>query len=126
MREVDLRKKFHMRASDLARALKLTEPKSKALRWHLGIDDDNNCCHVFEFGKSTFPCLSSGRRSKRSAGWTFWSTMPASIIFCLSRRSRKRTFTGISTSTCWACDAVAHAADQTATFGQSERCGLAK
>src|SRR6476660_8098440 len=37
------------------------------------------------------------------AGWTFWSTTPASITFCLSRRSRKRTFTGISTSTCWAC-----------------------
>src|ERR1700716_4355590 len=46
---------------------------------------------------------SSQRPSKRSAGWTFLSTMPASIIFCLSRRSRKRTFTGISISTCWAC-----------------------
>jgi hypothetical protein len=64
VREVDLRKKFHMRASDLARALKLTEPKSKALRWHLGIDDDNNCCHVFEFGKSTFPCFSDNARNR--------------------------------------------------------------
>jgi 3-oxoacyl-[acyl-carrier protein] reductase len=41
----------------------------------------------------------SHRRSKCSAGWTFSSITPASIIFCLSRRSRKRTFTGISTST---------------------------
>jgi hypothetical protein len=62
VREVDLRKKFHMRASDLALALKLTEPKSKALRWHLRIDDDNNCCHVFEFGKSTFPCFSDNAK----------------------------------------------------------------
>jgi hypothetical protein len=37
----------------------------------------------------------SQRRSKHSAGWTFWSTTPASIIFCLSRRSRKRTFTAL-------------------------------
>src|SRR5258705_6762308 len=25
----------------------------------------------------------------KQAGWTFWSTTPASIIFCLSRRLRK-------------------------------------
>jgi hypothetical protein len=53
-----------MRAPDLARALKLTVPKSKALRWHLGIDDDNYCCHVFEFGKSTFPCFSDNARNR--------------------------------------------------------------
>lgn len=63
VREVDLRKKFHMRASDLALALKLTAPKSKALRWYLGIDSNNKCCHVFEFGKSTFPCFSDNARN---------------------------------------------------------------
>ncbi|MGW9821997.1 hypothetical protein ACUXK4_004586 [Methylorubrum extorquens] len=64
VREVDLRKKFHMRASDLARKIKLTEPKSKALRWHLGIDEDSKCRHDFEFGKSTFPCFSDNAISK--------------------------------------------------------------
>jgi hypothetical protein len=64
VREVDIRKKFHMRAADLAKALKLTEPKSKALRWHLGIGGDKDCRHVFEFGKSTFPCFSDNARNK--------------------------------------------------------------
>jgi len=64
VREVDLRKKYHMRASDLARALKMTEPKSKALRWHLGIDTRAECCHVFEFGKSSFPCFSDNAREQ--------------------------------------------------------------
>ena len=62
VREVDLRKKFHMRASNLAETLKLTEPKSKALRWKLGIDRDNSCHHVFEFGESKFPCFSDNAR----------------------------------------------------------------
>lgn len=64
VREVDIRKKFHMRAADLAKAVKLTEPKSKALRWHLGIDKDPDCLHVFEFGKSAFPCFSDNARNK--------------------------------------------------------------
>lgn len=64
VREVDIRKKFHMRAANLAKALKLTEPKSKALRWHLGIDDDKDCLHIFEFGKTTFPCFSDNARNR--------------------------------------------------------------
>lgn len=64
VREVDIRKKFHMRAADLAKALKLTEPKSKALRWHLGIDDDNDCHYLFEFGKSRFPTFSDNARNR--------------------------------------------------------------
>lgn len=43
VREVDLRKKFHMRASELAATLDLTEPKSRALRHHLAIDADPTC-----------------------------------------------------------------------------------
>lgn len=70
VREVDLRKKFHMRASDLAKKLKLTEPKSKALRWHLGIDGDKDCLHLFEFGKSSFPCFSDNASNKMKEALT--------------------------------------------------------
>jgi len=63
VREVDLNKKFHMRASDLAKKLDLTEPRSLALRRFLGIDDDASCCHVFEYGKTTIPCFSDNARS---------------------------------------------------------------
>ena len=64
VREVDLRKKFHMRASDLAKALKLKEPRSLALRRHLEVDGDNGCCHVFEFGKTKIPCFSDNARNR--------------------------------------------------------------
>jgi hypothetical protein len=67
IREVDLRKKFHLRASDLAPAVGLTEPKTKAVRWKLEIDTDEKCCHVFEFGKSKFPCFSDNARTKIQA-----------------------------------------------------------
>lgn len=53
-----------MRAGDLAKAVKLTEPKSKALRWHLRIDEDPDCLHVFEFGKSSFACFSDNAKNK--------------------------------------------------------------
>jgi hypothetical protein len=55
IREVDLRKKFYLSKTALAGKLKLTAPKSNALRQHLSIDDDPACCHVFEFGRSTHP-----------------------------------------------------------------------
>lgn len=64
VREVDLRKKFHMRASDLAKALGLKEPRSLALRRHLNIDTDTSYCHVFEFGKTRIPCFSDNARNK--------------------------------------------------------------
>ena len=54
VREVDLQRKFHLSANDLARALNLTVPRSKALRDHLQIDNDPACCHTFQFGKSKF------------------------------------------------------------------------
>lgn len=53
-----------MRAAGLAKAMKLTEPKSKALRWYLGIDEDKDCLHIFEFGKSSFPCFSDNAQTK--------------------------------------------------------------
>lgn len=64
VRQVDLQKKYHMRASDLAKTLGLKEPKSLALRRHLSIDADAGCCHVFEFGKTKIPCFSDNARAK--------------------------------------------------------------
>lgn len=58
VRELDLQKKFHSRASELAAKLGITIPKANVLRAHLGIDNDPNCRHVFEFGAQKIPCFS--------------------------------------------------------------------
>lgn len=50
VREVDLQKKFHWSATDLAKKLDLTGPRATALRRHLQIDDDPTCMHHFDFG----------------------------------------------------------------------------
>lgn len=64
VREVDLRKKFHMQAIPLARAIGLTPPKAKVLRAHLGIDNDAGCSHVFEFGSQKIRCFSDNALNK--------------------------------------------------------------
>jgi len=64
VREVDLRKKFHMQASPLAQAVGLTTPKAKVLRTHLGIDDDPTCAHLFEFGSTKILCFSDNALRK--------------------------------------------------------------
>lgn len=67
VRQIDLQKKFNMRAQQLADSLKLTPPRSLALRRKLGIDEDPNCCHTFEFGQSKFECFSDNARTKMKA-----------------------------------------------------------
>lgn len=49
VRVVDLQRKFHRSASDLAASVALTPPKAGALRAHLGIDSDETCRYVFTF-----------------------------------------------------------------------------
>jgi hypothetical protein len=58
VREVDLRKKFHMQPTKLAASIGLSMPRAKVLRAHLGIDQDVTCYHVFEFGPQKYPCFS--------------------------------------------------------------------
>lgn len=53
VREVDLQKKFHWQAKDLAAKLGLTAPKARALRLELGIEDDASSVHDFRFGGLT-------------------------------------------------------------------------
>ncbi len=55
IREIDLQRKYHWTSSELAERLGLTEPRSLALRRHLGIDDDEACRHTFVFGSSVHP-----------------------------------------------------------------------
>ncbi|MBY8973062.1 hypothetical protein J1G33_21970 [Pseudomonas sp. P867] len=58
VRELDLQKKFHLGAADLAKKVGLSQPKAKALRAHLGIDEDLKCRNVFEFGSTRIPQFS--------------------------------------------------------------------
>jgi hypothetical protein len=53
VREVDLLKKFHWQAKDLASKVGLTAPKARALRLELGIEEDDSCVHDFRFGRLT-------------------------------------------------------------------------
>lgn len=50
IRTVDLQKKYHRSATELAAAAGLTLPRARALRAHLGIDADPNVTHTFHFG----------------------------------------------------------------------------
>lgn len=52
VRQLDLQKRFHMQAVDLCKRVGLSQPKAAALRQHLAIDDDKQCTHTFEFGKT--------------------------------------------------------------------------
>lgn len=64
IREVDMRKKFSLERAALAKKLGLSEPKAKILRQHLTIDGDQNCCRIFEYGKSSIPCFSDNAFTK--------------------------------------------------------------
>lgn len=58
VRELDLRKKYHLTREELAKVVGLTIPKAAFLRNHLNLDADTKCMHKFEFGKSKFYCYS--------------------------------------------------------------------
>ncbi len=49
VREVDLQRKYYLSKGDLAERLELTPPRALALRRALGIDDDDDFVHVFDF-----------------------------------------------------------------------------
>lgn len=53
VRELDLQKKYHWSKATLAEKLALSSGRCKALRWHLGVDDDEDCRHDFVFGRLT-------------------------------------------------------------------------
>jgi hypothetical protein len=55
IRIVDLQKKYHRSAFDMADDLGLTRPRANALRIHLGVDADPNLTHTFDSARSTSP-----------------------------------------------------------------------
>lgn len=58
IRERDLRDKYHWSPKPLAEKLQLNTEQAKALRWHLGIEDDPDCYYAFRFGGTQYPCFS--------------------------------------------------------------------
>lgn len=53
IREVDLEKKFHMGATELATKAGISQGRATTLRRHLGLDDEqDHFSHEFKFGKS--------------------------------------------------------------------------
>jgi hypothetical protein len=64
VRELDLQRKYHRSAADLASAVGLSGPRAHALRRHLGIDIDEACHHEFVFGKSRHRCYSDNAYTK--------------------------------------------------------------
>jgi hypothetical protein len=55
LREVDLQRKYHLSARDLAGLTDLTMPRSTALRRYLDLDDDEDYRHVFVFDSQRIP-----------------------------------------------------------------------
>ncbi|WP_241249758.1 DUF3644 domain-containing protein [Rhodococcus sp. X156] len=55
IRLVPLQRKFHWGAFDLADKVGLSRPRATALRQHLGIDNDPDCCYTFTFGSQRHP-----------------------------------------------------------------------
>jgi hypothetical protein len=67
VRELDLQKKFHMSATDLAKRIGLTPNKATFLR-RLVEAEDPQCLHIFEFGSQRIPrYLDNAFRKMRSA-----------------------------------------------------------
>jgi hypothetical protein len=59
--QVDLQTKYYLPPFELAERAGLSRPCATALRRHLGIDEDENCRHVFTFGTQKHPRYSDKR-----------------------------------------------------------------
>ena len=82
VREIDLERKYHISASDLARSLDLTAPRALALRRHLGIDADEGCRHVFVFDSQRIPRYSDAalQRMRDALDEVTWTRSGRSIV----------------------------------------------
>jgi len=58
IREVDLQRRFHFTASELAHEVGVTGPRAWALRKHLGLELDTKAFHQFVYGKVKHPAYS--------------------------------------------------------------------
>ncbi len=64
VRQIDLRNKYHISPTELARNVGLSIPKAAFLRTHLKIDEDTNLRYAFEHGAAKFPYFSEGAVEK--------------------------------------------------------------
>ncbi len=64
VRQIDLRNKYHISPTDLAKKIGLSIPKAAFLRKYLKIDDDAAFRYVFEHGAAKFPYFSDGAAVK--------------------------------------------------------------
>jgi hypothetical protein len=60
VRQIDLRNKYHISPTELAKKVGLSIPKAAFLRGHLKIDADPHLRYVFEHGAAKFPYFSDG------------------------------------------------------------------
>jgi uncharacterized protein YjiS (DUF1127 family) len=68
VRQVDLRNKYHITPTELAKKVGLSIPKAALLRRHLKIDDDVGLRYVFEHGKARFPSYADAAVEKMRQG----------------------------------------------------------
>ena len=64
VREIDLRRKYHMSRTELAKRVGLSSPKATVLRRYLGIDEDPSCMYEFQFGSVSHPSYSDNAARK--------------------------------------------------------------
>lgn len=64
VRQIDLRNKYHVSPTELAKKVGLSIPKAAFLRRYLKIDEDANLRYVFEHGAAKFPYFSDGAVEK--------------------------------------------------------------
>jgi hypothetical protein len=64
IREVDLQNTYKHGAQVLADRLRISTGKAKALRWHLGVEDDPACRHDFVFGRTRLRMYSDAALQK--------------------------------------------------------------
>lgn len=91
VREVDLQKRFHWQFKDLAAKVDLTPPKARALRLHLGIEDDPTCVNDFQFGKLTVRQYSDNALKKMRDALADGVDMDAVWAEHKPRRKQKRS-----------------------------------
>lgn len=84
VREVDLQRKYHWSATDLASRFGLDTGRLKAVRWKLGIEEDPACTHDFVFGSQTI------RRYSDNAFTKIRDALPTLDVNAVRREYRNR------------------------------------
>lgn len=84
VREVDLQRKYHWSATELANRLHLDTGRLKAIRWKLGVEDDPSCTHDFVFGSQTI------RRYSDNALTKIREALPGLDVDAIRREYRSR------------------------------------